>query len=159
MTDSKIPFHIQKALSGGSPEEALTDYRQTEPATMVVSGVTSSYRTPANRATGNDVFRRYQDGALDISYAKDKVVDMIHAVKDGHSITEVEKCILTCCFPEVFYFVDPDVAANLMRINLRITPQEMVAIAMAVAAHLSEEANYNAGMGGGSVPGRGTSRA
>lgn len=158
MSDSKMPLHIQKALSGGSPEEQLTDYRPTEPMVTVTSGVHSSHRTPSDRAHGNDTFRRYADGTLDIEYAKHKVLDMVHKVRDKHPLNNIEQCILTCCFPEAFYYMDPDVAANIRAIALRVTPREMLAIAMAVSSHLAEEMNYNAGKGGGSTPGRSQTR-
>lgn len=154
-----IPLHIQNALGSGSAQEQLTDYRSTEEIPEVPSGVRSSYRTPANRATGIDVFRRYADGTLDIEYAKHKVVDMIHKVKEGAYLTEWEKCILCCCYPDVFFLMDHDIAADMLRITMRVSPAEMLAIAQAVSAFLAEEMNYNAGLGGGSVPGRSSTRA
>lgn len=159
MTSSKIPLHLQKALSGGSAEESLTDYKQTESTVSVQGGVVSSYRTPADRTSGNDTFRRYPDGTLDVEYAKHKVVDMLHRLKDGQPLTELEKCILTCCFPAATPFMDAGVADNLRAVNLRIAPEEMLAISMKVASHLAAEMNYNAGQGGGSVPGRDLTRA
>ena len=161
----RLPINLQKALSGGTADDELTNYKQEAPETVPVQppGVVSSYRAPTDRVNGNQVFRRYPDGSLDIDYAANKVIDMVHRVKESDNssgfLTNQEELTLSVCFPRLFNFVDISLLDRMREVNLRITADEAVLVAMKVSAHLKEELNWNAGSGGGSVPGRSTTRA
>ena len=161
----RLPLNLQKALSGGTAEEELTNYQPSAPeiVPVVPVGVVSSYRAPSDRVNGNVVFRRYPDGSLDIPAAANCVIDMVHRVQESDNssgfLTNQEELILSVCFPRVFQFVDSGLLDRMREVNLRITADEAVLVAMKVSAHLKEELNYNAGNGGGSVEGRTTTRA
>ncbi|NJL53706.1 hypothetical protein HC928_00275 [bacterium] len=118
-----------------------------------------TFNAPVGRENGNHVFRRYPNGNIDIEDAKNTVVDIIVKVKDGLQITDLEKTILGCMFPLMFPFVDTRLQEPFMRVQLRLAPWEMALICDKVTAHLAEVMNYNAGLGGGSVPGRSSSRS
>ena len=161
----RIPINIQKALSGGTAEDELSNYKQNDPVAVpeYPSGVHATYNAPADRVNGNQVFRRYPDGSLDINTAANQVLDMVHRVQSSDNssafLTNQEELILSVVFPRVFAFVDSSLLDRMREVNLRITPEENALVAMKVSAHLKEEINWNAGNGGGSVPGRTTTRA
>jgi hypothetical protein len=154
-----IPLHLQhrmglrKALSGGSAEEDLTDYKQTE---VVVSTdhIAADYRVPVGRAYGNQLFRRNHDGSLDVDSARDSVLTVLSKVRHKAYLTDFEKLILSSVFPGVFQFYDPMVASKMASVQLQISMQERQDIAILVSAHMAEELNWNGGFGGGSVAGR-----
>lgn len=161
----RLPLNLQKALSGGTAEEELSNYKQNDPVAVpeAPNGVHSTYNAPADRVNGNQVFRRYPDGSLDINTAANQVLDMVHRVQDSDNssafLTNQEELILSVVFPTAFSFVDSSLLDRMREVNLRITPEENVLVAMKVQAHLKEELNWNAGNGGGSVPGRTATRA
>lgn len=100
------------------------------------------YRTPLDRVNGNAMFRRLPDGKLDYDYAKHKIVDAIHKVKDGVELTNQEKVAVSCVFPSVFDFVDPGVIHTIRMVNLRASEEECNMVAAAVAAHLRAEEDF-----------------
>lgn len=161
----RLPINLQKALSGGTAEEELSNYKQDAPESVpsTPAVVVASYSAPADRVNGNAVFRRYPDSSLDIDYAANKVIDMVHRVQESDNssgfLTNQEELILSVCFPRVFSFVDVSLLDRMREVNLRITSDEAVLVAMKVSAHLKEELNWNAGHGGGSITGRSNTRA
>lgn len=149
----------QAGISGQSHE--ATDYSNTE-VVGVISGPQATYRTPPDRMIGNVFFRRYINGALDLRYAVDKVVDALHRCKDGGGIDQLnneEKTALGVLFPMQFATVDNSMIMQVASVQLKISLMEMDAIRQAVAAHVQEELNYNAGRGGSSAPGRHQTRS
>ena len=165
----RLPLHVQqnlqKALSGGSAEEELSNYKQNAPEEVPAypAGVVPTFRAAPDRVNGNAVFRRFPDGSLDIAYAANKVIDMVHRVQEsdnsGAFLTNQEELTLSVVFPRVFAYVDVSLLDRMREVNLRITADEAVLIAMRVSSHLKEEMNWSAGNGGGSVEGRSTTRA
>ena len=147
---------------GWAGQREGTDYRPgEESAYNVAPGVRPSYRTPPERVNGNPMFRRYPDGKLDVAYAVHQVVDALHRVKEsgGHDqLNSLEKIALSVLFPMSFQYVDPGMAPAVASVQLRLGPAELLMIREAVGGHLAEEANWNAGRGGGSVPGRHVTR-
>lgn len=133
------------------------DYKHTEE--VPVARMEAQYNAPVGRVLGNQLFRRDPNGDLDIDAAKHVIVDIIHKVKDKGPLTELEKTAVGCIFPLMFPFVDARLVGPLSRVQLRLAPWEMDLIARAVSAHLAEEMNYNAGLGGGGEPGRSTTRS
>jgi hypothetical protein len=147
-----------EALSGGHAG-AGTDWSETEHVASVPAGVEPQFRAPGDRNIGNVLFRRHPDGSLDVDAAKHVVVDMVHKVKDKLPLTELEKITLGILFPMVFEFVDPRLSESMMRVHLRLTPWEVALVNERVAAHLTAEMSYNAGLGGGGDPGRAVARS
>lgn len=155
--NSELLKSMGEVLSGGRPGEG-TDYVPTETA-VEASTIEQQYRAPMGRVNGNEVFRRYPNGDLDLDNAKHVVVDIIHKVKDKGDLTELEKLILGCLFPLMFPFVDSRLAASLTSVQLRLVPWECALIHQLVADHLTAEMSYNAGIGGGGDPGRAQTRS
>ncbi len=147
---------------GWAGQREGTDWQPGEvSAYQVAPGVQPQYRTPPDRAISNMLFRRYPNGALDIMYAKNLVVDALHRVKEsgGHDqLNSLEKVALSVLFPMSFDYVAPGMAPAVASVQLRLGPAELLLIREAVARHLAEEVNWNAGKGGGSVPGRHVTR-
>lgn len=154
---------LKSQQPGHAGQRLGTDYRPNEEVVSKVGpGVQATYRMPPGRVNGNVLFRRYPNGALDLEYAVHKVVDALHRVKNSGGVDQLnssEKSALSVLFPHSFDFVPPGMAAGVMTVNLRLSPAEVLQIKEAVATHLAEEMNYNAGLGGGSVPGRSSTKA
>ncbi len=120
------------------------------------------YRTPFNdrtiapRNNGNPVLRRYPDGRLDIDYVASKIVDIFHKMKDGGNTTEMERAIMCMALPKAFgKLIDTKLAQTMTG----LTVDERMLLAVHLDKHRREEMNWNAGMGGSSVPGRGSTRS
>lgn len=146
-----------ESLAGG--HAGGTDWESNESVASVPEGVVPQFRAPGDRNIGNVLFRRNPDGTLDVEAAKHIVVDMVHKVKDKLPLTELEKIVLGVLMPLVFDFVDPRLAEPMMRVHLRLTPWEAIIVNERVAAHLTAEMSYNAGLGGGGDPGRAVARS
>lgn len=151
--------HNAELLKSQDPSDLRksTDYTFTEDVGAMNMG--PQYNAPQGRVLGNQLFRRYPNGMLDLDGAKHTVVDIIHKVKDQGPLTELEKLVLGCIFPLVFPFVDGRLSESLTRVQLKLAPWEIDQIAHAVSAHLTAEMSYNAGIGGGGDPGRAVTRS
>jgi len=145
-----------------SSVKGKTDYINDVHANVEMARIEENYRTPTGRVNGNELFRRYLDGRLDIKYAVHKVVDALHKYRE-HAVPlyTQELVALQILFPEVISdgLIDPSMVSAVAGVNVKITPQERELIRIKVASHIAEEINWNAGMGGGSVPGRHQTRA
>lgn len=97
------------------------------------------YRTPPDRVNGNEIFRRYPDGKLDYGYAKNKVIDAIHKVRDKVEPTGFEKMALSACYPGVFGFEDDSMSSYTAGVTLRMSMEERLRLCAMVSAHLSKE--------------------
>lgn len=150
---------LVKAQAGQSP--TATDYSQDVTVAQVRPGVQPSYRTPAARVNGNAFFRRYMDGSLDLEYACHLIIDALHHVKDCggvDSLNTAEKTALSVLFPQSFMEVDATMVAQVAQVQFRLSPAEVEMLRVKVASKLAAELNWNAGLGGGSVPGREVTR-
>lgn len=130
----------------------MTDYKNN--VDVPEAKMEATYRAPSGRNLGNQSFRRYADGTLDIDAAKNVVIDAVHKAKDHGDLTELEKLVLTIVFPMYFAFVDARLIGPLTAVQLRLSPSEVMQIQQVVVAHLITEMNWNAGLGGGGDPGR-----
>lgn len=150
----------QEGIAG--QRKGATDFSEDVPYAQI-STPTATYRTPLDRVSGNEFFRRYIDGRLDIEYATQKVLDAIHRAKDSGGVSgqlnNEEKTALSIMFPAQFDFVDSAMVATVAAVQMKLSPVELELVRRKVAARLAEIMNYNAGMGGGSVPGRSGSRS
>lgn len=149
---------LVKSQEGMAGQRKGTDYSHEVDVATVPDQPRSSYRTPPDRISGNQFFRRYVTGQLDYQYACGKVVDAIHSVRanDGyvHHLNNEQRVALGILFPESFNQEDPGMLPAVAAVQYRLSPMEVQTIRRRVAAHLAEELNWNAGIGGGSVPGR-----
>lgn len=137
-------------------EKSHPDYVNDTTVGTLPPGVQPSYRTPPDRVSGNKMFRRYLNGILDLEYACHKVIDALHKVRaNAAPLAPQDLMALQAIFPGNFNTgVDPAMAMATASVQLELLPSEVMAIRAKVAAHFAEELNYNAGYGGGSVPGR-----
>lgn len=157
MSDTRnfIPLNIQKKLAelkshlskGGptAPADSSPDVVQQWvddqccAVQVMTPGVHGDFRVPTGRASGNQLFRRYSDGTLDIDAAKDVVVDVIIKLKHGvQPLTDLEKLVLTLHFPSVFNFYDPLVAAKMAAHHLNLSMHEKMMISAKVAQVLQD---------------------
>lgn len=147
----RVPLHMRKA----GQEETIaksTSYRSgtTHPVT---------YRTPQNerlkRNEGCTPLRRYPNGQLDVEYVAHQIIDLIHKIEDQGKLTTFEEALLAVILPGKYDWIDPKIANTMARMS----NQEKLLVAARVHMHLNAEMNWNAGRGGGSVPGRQNSRS
>ena len=149
----------QPGIAGQS--KTATDYKQEEDLARI-STPQAQYRTPLDRVNGNEFFRRYIGGQLDLAYACEKVVWALARAKDGGGINQLnteEQTALGILFPAQFPVMDSGMVGAVAAVHNRLSPMEMQAIRQGVAAKLQEIMNYNAGRGGGSAPGRSYTRS
>lgn len=145
MTLPRVPVRYIKQneellKSQSGPGMPTTDYREAQ--NVPESRPQPTYRRAADRPTGNVLFRRYPNGQLDVEYAKHKVIDAVHQYKNEAPLTPMQQAALQCCFPNMFNYVPSTMLASMMRVNMRISPEEAAMVAMAVAMHLQEEMKY-----------------
>jgi hypothetical protein len=108
-----------------------------------------------NRNEGCTPLRRYPNGTLDHKYVAHQVIDVLHKMKDGGNVTDFERALLTLVLPGKFKeLIDPKIAQTMTKLS----NDERMMLGIMVEQHLREELNWNAGAGGGSVPGRSSSR-
>jgi hypothetical protein len=150
----------QEGIAG--QREGATDFSEDQPFAQI-SKPSASYRTPIDRVSGNEFFRRYLDGRLDIKYAVGKVVDALHRAKDGGGVDQLnneEASCLRLLFPMPFHDMsNAAVCGTIAAVQFRISELEKEQIRRAVSSHIQEELNYNAGLGGNSTPGRSQTRS
>ena len=125
---------IQKSTSGES--KIVGDYTYPEAVGTVHGPV---YRRPLDRESGNELFRRYPDGTLDMDAACHVIIDAIHRVRDGGPLTGIEMTALSCCFPSAFSAVDQGMSSARRAVSLRLSDSERVQLSLKVATHLAEE--------------------
>tara|TARA_Y100000310_G_scaffold288455_1_gene314069 strand:+ start:494 stop:937 length:444 start_codon:yes stop_codon:yes gene_type:complete len=99
---------------------------------------------------GNSIFRRYANGTLDYKYAVTKVFEALERVRDGGCPNEVEKAALSIIVPGMEGLMDKAFASTM----LKMSNDEKAMLKTLFIANHKEVLNYNAGLGGGSVPGR-----
>ena len=144
----KVPLNIRK------------DESQLAKSTSYRPGI--QHRLPVRnqhddlgRNAGITYARRYPNGRLDVPYVAHKVITIAHKAKDSGKLNGDEKALLSLVLPGIFPLMDAKIAGTMFR----MTDEERLMVAMAVRQHMAEEVNWNAGHGGGSVPGRSTSRS
>ena len=151
----------QEGIAGQRTPEG-TDYTNEEDVVRFTR-IDATYRTPHDRMCGNPFFRRHVGGGLDYEYVKHKVIDAIHRAKDSGGVAgqlnNEEKTALCVLFPGQFAYLDDGMVATVAAVQCKLTPFEIEEVRRRVAAHLAEELNWNAGLGGGSVPGRHQTRS
>jgi hypothetical protein len=130
---------MEPNIEGG--QAGATDLKITEHASD--AHMDPQFRAPTDRINGNEVFRRYPNGNLDLENAKHIVVDLLHKVKDKHPLTDLECLILGCFFPLMFPLADAGLAEPMMRVQLRIAPWECLIVTQLVADHLQSEMGYD----------------
>lgn len=97
------------------------------------------------------LIRRYPNGELDLIWAANHIIDALRLMEDHpEAVTPLQDALLTVVFPMKFRKMEPRQA----EVRTKLSKSEKESLAEYVKAHLAEVTNYNAGRGGGSVPGR-----
>lgn len=144
---------------GLAGQKRTTDYSQELDLATVSRSGEDHFRVPSGRNIGNVFFRRFVDGSLDVEHAKHTVLEALHKVKDSGGVDTLnaqEHAALGVLFPSQF---GVGVSSFMGPVQFRLSPLEIESVRQVVAAHLAEELNWQGGMGGGSVPGRSTTRS
>lgn len=114
----------------------------------------SKYKVPNNSwLAGNSILRRYANGALDYSYAVGKIFECLDKLKDGGQMLPGDQALLSLVMPGLEKVKVPGAMAATM---IKISDEEKMKLRLLVNAQRNEMLNWNAGMGGGSVPMRTT---
>lgn len=100
------------------------------------------------------IIRRNPDGTLDYEWAKDMVLDALNKVGWEGALLPIDQALLTVVFPDKIQAMEP-MQADLMT---QFSPSEKDHVRAMVEAQLKEMENWNTGLGGGSVEGRGKTR-
>lgn len=93
--------------------------------------------------------RRYANGVLDYDWALNHIIDALHKVEIQAMLLPIEAALLTIIFPLKFRKMEPD-QASLMT---QLSDSEKEMLNALIEAHMRAETNWNAGRGGGAVPG------
>jgi len=151
----RVPLNLRKS----GAEEVIKSATSYRPGETHNPRVRDQYTDPhlAPRNVGCTPLRRYPNGKLDVKYVASAIIDLIHKAQDIGKLTEFEKALLTVILPKQFQFHGMD--ARLAGTHAHLSDEEKILVAMVVSGHLKEEENWNAGAGGGSVPGRHTTRS
>jgi len=103
---------------------------------------------------GNDVFRRYANGQLDLPYACQKIFEALERAQYGGPLNGVEAAALSIVVPGAEKLVDSGIANT----TVRVSDQEKAALKLMFMTKYREAINWNVGLGGGSVSGRSVTR-
>ena len=152
-----IPINLRKADDGigvsGTTEAGAPTWR--DPLNHPYS-----HRNPADqestkdRAIGNPMARRYPDGFLDYEYLMHQVIDVVHKVKDGEVLMPTEEALLNLANPDFETSFTPE----LSKVYIRINDEEKEILRNKMSKFFATERNWQAGQGGGTVPGADTIR-
>jgi hypothetical protein len=150
MNIPRIPLHVQ------NPDLVKATGQQVNPSYEAFAP--HQRFKPAYKELGPDrpsthamsMIRRNPDGTLDYEWAKNVVIDAVHNAATPHSILPVHLALLQVVLPDKFRNMEPQQATILTQLS----DSEKSKVREMVEAQLREEENWNAGQGGGSVPGR-----
>jgi hypothetical protein len=142
-----VPLHLRQR----GKEDEVSKSTSWRPGATHKIAVRNQHDDPTitPRNAGITYCRRYPNGKLDVQAVAHKVIDAIHKAKLGGYLTNDEKALITMIIPGRA-MIDPRIAGTMFK----MTDEERLLVAIVVQRHLSEELNWNAGRGGGSVPGR-----
>ena len=154
MSQPRIPLNVQKMLHDQQQSDIQKSQGQgTHVPNAVLDWVADhsvngadlpneqrgQYRVDVNRVSGNQVFRRYHDGTLDIENAKNVIVDVVEKAKGGvWPLTDLDRLILSVAFPSVFNFEDPFLAAKIRTAQVNLSEDEVRLVAAKVALHFHQ---------------------
>lgn len=153
----RVPLHLRKDPEKVAKAVPIDETSYIEPLqhdVMYRNQYTDDTITARN--TGCTVLRRYANGVLCFNYVAGEIISILNKVRDAGYITEYEKAILALVLPKPFGKL---INAKIAQTMTKLTNDERMVLAHMVQAHLKEEQNWNAGRGGGSIPGRSVTRS
>lgn len=103
--------------------------------------------------------RRYPNGLLDLQWTANQIVDAIHKLEyngttgspntGSASLLPVEAALLTVVFPQKYRETEPQQAEILTQLS----DSEKMQLRAFIEKQMADEASWNAGFGGATVPG------
>jgi len=153
--DNPYNTEMLKSLYGeDSGPKSTTDYQND--GGVATGNPWATPGEPVGRESGCLLFRRYPGGQLDVEGAAQLVIDAVHRFKEKVVLSAQESLALQVMFPSAGFgnSIAPGMESAMMHSSLKIQDFECALIRARVTAHLLEELNWNAGNGGGSIPGR-----
>ena len=97
---------------------------------------------------GNSIFRRYANGMLDYEYAITKLFEAMGVLQNKGALNQAQMCAMSLIVPGCENLMDKGFA----EVQCRLSNEEKIKLRMLFMAKNNERLNYNAGLGGGSVP-------
>lgn len=144
----RVPLHLQDPEIAKAAAKASPSYESFRKDQIFKPQYKEMENRPSTHAMS--MIRRNPDGTLDHNWAKNVIVDAIHNAATPHAILPVHLALLQVVFPGKYRNMEPQQAEILSQLSAT----EKAKLKDMVEAHLKEEENWNAGQGGGSVPGR-----
>lgn len=143
----RVPLNVQNPELAKSLHENAS-YESFRP--NIVHPV--QYKEMEDRATVAPEFRvrRYPNADLDVEWTANQIIDAMHDVEYNNVILPIQAALLTVVFPGKYRQMEPQQAEILTQLSA----SEKDAVKEFVEAQMKAELNWNAGVGGGSVPGR-----
>lgn len=145
---SRIPLHLQnpdiaKAAKNASPSYETFRPNEVHPV---------QYHEMEDRSSlgQNNRIRRYPNGELDFKWVMNQLVDALRDASYNHILLPIQAALLTVVLPLKHRKMEPQQAEILTKLS----DSEKNVIRIMLEAHEREVDNWNAGQGGGSVPGR-----
>ncbi len=134
--DRQYPDLYKGSMAG----TGLTDHKTNQP--VPTETYTPEYRAPADRVSGNVIFRRQLNGQIDLEAAVDVVTSAINQLKFKGPLNDMETRVLCACFPEAMRAILPDVDGRMSmheaKSRLKVSEEEIRAISAGVAVRLME---------------------
>lgn len=155
----RVPLHLQNdAIAKAAKENS--SYESFRPNVIHPMGqYGDSFGKERAGIAAQFRVRRYPNGVLDIQWTGNQIIDAIHKVEfnggtgdpnlGSASILPLEAALLTVVFPAKYRKMEPQQAEILTQLS----PSEKDMLKVFVESQLANEQAWNAGQGGGSVPG------
>lgn len=153
----RVPLNLRKNPETVAKSVAI-DETSYQPGHMHPTTYRNQYQDDdiSSRNTGCTILRRYPNGKLCFEYVVQEIHSLLNKVRDGGKLTGFEKAVLALALPKPFAkLIDEKIAQTMTKLS----KDERLVLGHMIAARLREEENWNAGMGGGSVPGRSSTRS
>jgi hypothetical protein len=156
----RIPLHMQNA-DVKKAADANPSWESFRPNVVHPTGKYADKDMQEERATLSQNFRvrRYPSGQLDEMWTANQIIDAIHATEfngttgdpnlGSASLTPLQVALLTVVFPAKYRKMEPMQAEILTQLS----DTEKQKLQMIVAQQFANEQGWNAGLGGGTVPG------
>lgn len=152
---SRIPLYIQNPdLVKATGQQVNPSWESFAPHQRFKPQYSPEFEDNRPTTHAMSIIRRYPDGTLDLQWAKNVVIDAVHKLNYPHSLLPLDMALLTVVFPDKFKVMEPMQAEILTQFS----NTEKQKVRILVEAQLLEELNYNAGQGGGAVPGQSSTR-
>lgn len=144
----RVPLNMQRNLSKAKPSQINPSYESARPNEIFPETYGPMIGRPSTHAMA--WMRRYPDGTLDFQWALNVLIDAVKKAEYNHYLTPLEESMINVIFPNSY----PSSPEGIADIRTQLSRTEKRTLKEMAEAQFKEELNYNAGEGGGSVPGR-----